>query len=165
MSIIEHLGRYSIPGRELYVLDIKKSQDLPAVLDIESPYFVCVLAWDTSSVSVEEVVEVAKKLLKAGAVYVCTWGVDCERVHDIFDEVSLDIGPPYRDENLIMTTWHSNDPLEEAIWFALYNTYPAEDYEDSCGAVLGVSIGSDSWAAVMRKAFADPEEFIASCVD
>jgi hypothetical protein len=30
---------------------------------------------------------IAEAFLKQGVRYVCTWGTDCERVHDIFDEM------------------------------------------------------------------------------
>jgi hypothetical protein len=53
--------------------------------------------------------------------YFCSWGPDCERFHDIVDEVLMEddvgeqkfAGPNSID--VIMTTWHAKDSLEDAI--------------------------------------------------
>lgn len=58
-----------------------------------------------------------------------------------------------------MTTWHDDDPLAEAIWFALYNAFPIDTYFDECRSVIAICIGFPKWAAEVRSAFADPKRF------
>jgi hypothetical protein len=42
-------------------------------------------------------------------------GPDCERVHDIIDEVIVNRNPGETDEDVIMTTWHDDEALNEAL--------------------------------------------------
>src|SRR5687768_14637869 len=114
---MDEVGRDTITDRPLFVIDAARPDDIPAELPVPGPHFVCLLAWDARQATAAEVGAVADRLLAAGCVYVVCWGPDCERVHDIFDEVDLARRP---DGPWAMTTWHSTDPLSEAIWFALF---------------------------------------------
>jgi hypothetical protein len=58
-----------------------------------------------------------------------------------------------------MTTWHSKEPLDEAIFFALNSAWPVEDYADECECTLAVCIASHQMAEAVRAAFADPRAF------
>jgi hypothetical protein len=91
-------------------------------------------------------------------VYAVCWGPDCERVHDAFDAAEISRRP---DGPWAMTTWHSEDPLAEAIWFALFTTWPDDAFADGRRSVVAVSDGSPAWAAELRAAFAAPGEFSA----
>lgn len=44
-----------------------------------------------------------------------------------------------------MTTWHSNEPLEEAAWFATHSAIPERHYEAAFGSVVLAAIGSNQW--------------------
>ena len=57
------------------------------------------------------------------------WGPDCERVHDIIDEEDIGPNPPPTMDRVVMTTWHDDKSLAEAIWFVLHNSWPDESYE------------------------------------
>jgi hypothetical protein len=59
-----------------------------------------------------------------------------------------------------MTTWHSEEPLAEAILFALMSAWPDAPYEEGCAATLAIAIGSPLWAAEIRNAFADSRRFV-----
>lgn len=59
-----------------------------------------------------------------------------------------------------MTTWHDAEPLCEAIWFFLVNSWPDEHYQDSTHAALAISVGSSVWAAEIAEAVDHPREFI-----
>jgi len=155
---MEEFGRDEVTGRPLFVLGAAVPDDIPAALPVPGPYFVCLLAWDARQASAAEVRAVAERLLGAGCVYAVCWGPDCERVHDIFDEADLARRP---DGPWVMTTWHSNEPLSEAIWFALFSAWPDDAFADGCRSVVGVSVGSPAWAAELRAAFAAPREFSA----
>ena len=53
-------------------------------------------------------------MLEQGIAYLCVWGTDCERVHDLFDLERMPDEPKGR---VVMTTWHSKESLSEALWF------------------------------------------------
>lgn len=91
-------------------------------------------------------------------MYVCAWGPGCERVHDIVDE-ERDGGS--EDNRVLMTTWHANESLADALWFVLTCAIPDDCYLAGWGAIVGISIGSPRWAAEMRAAFSEPGRFRA----
>ncbi|PDH65264.1 MAG: hypothetical protein CNE89_12075 [Sphingomonadaceae bacterium MED-G03] len=64
--------------------------------------------------------EVAAWLVQVGCLYFIAWGTDCEAWHDAVDWVVLqrfDFGE-IPDDKFVMTTWHDEEPLSEALWFA-----------------------------------------------
>lgn len=150
------LGTDEKSGRGLYVAFCAEPA---AVLALEFPQgqFVCLLAWDAQGLEVGLVSELARHLMQHGCVYICCWGPDCERVHDIFDETDTELHP--ESEAVVMSTWHSNEPLADAIWFALNSASPDTAHENNCASVVGMAIGDDGWAAQMGQAFADPAGF------
>jgi hypothetical protein len=160
MGTIEKLGYDDVSKRDLFVLEIAAAEDLPAVLPLTTPRFVCLVAWDARNASVDEISRVACGLLRQGAVYVCAWGPNCERVHDIVDEEHVGPNPSSNASNVVMTTWHANESLAEAIRFALVDARPDECYAEDCGSTLGVAIGSSLWAAEIRTAFSSPQQFV-----
>jgi hypothetical protein len=159
MPDAEHLGTDSVTERELFALELESPEALPATLGLSSPRFACLVAWDARDVEAARIARFARKLIDAGAVYVCAWGPDCERVHDIIDEEEIGPNPPLTVDRVVMTTWHANDSLAEAIWFVLHNSWPDEGYEEGCASTLGVAIGSAQWASEIRDAFSRPREF------
>ena len=64
-----------------------------------------------------------------------------------------------------MSTWHDDEPLAEAIWFMLFNAYPDDAFFDDCHSALGLSLGSSTWAAEIRRAMSDPRKFCADMVE
>ena len=158
--ILKQCGRDDVLDRDLFVLELLSPADFPVELSLPSPRFACLIAWDSRDASVDEVASIAQTLLDSGAVYVCAWGPDCERVHDIVDEIEVGLNSPTVVDRVVMTTWHSDEPLAEAIWFVLMNSFPDEGYEDGCGSTVGIAIGSPMWAEELRNAFATPREFV-----
>ncbi len=116
--------------------------------DIASPtlHFVFFVAADTTSISGPDLVDLAADVVRAGASYVCCWGPDCSRFHDAFDEADLLVNGDSTDDRFIFTTWHEDEPLEEAAWFALNSTWPARAYSATTGAVVMVTVGVSDWA-------------------
>ena len=157
---MNRVARDDLLGRDLYVLDLATPHDLPNDMSMATPHFACLIAWDSSSASVDEIGNLAQRLLAAGAVYLLAWGPDCERVHDIVDEAVVGSGPPESTVDHVMTTWHSGEPLSDAIWFTLANSWPDEAYEQTCGSTLGIAIGRPEWALESRAAFMRPNDFI-----
>jgi hypothetical protein len=163
MADPERVGYEEWSERDLFVLAVDTPEEIPARVTLSSARFVCLLAWDARGVDVERVGRVARALLDSGAVVVCTWGPDCERVHDIFDWEELGPDPaaqPRRGgspEAIVLTSWHDGASLADTVYFVLSSSSPCPEYREGCGATLGVSIGSAAWAAEIRAAFADPQ--------
>jgi hypothetical protein len=89
----------------------------------------------------------------SGCVYFCSWGADCERVHDNFD------GERDPDAPVIMTTWHNEESLDEALWFFVRDTHPDDGYSSTCGCGVAISIGNSAWAEHIRARLTEIEEF------
>jgi hypothetical protein len=64
--------------------------------------------------------EVADWLVVSGCLYTISWGIDCEAWHDCIDWAVLEYHhfAEIPDERFVMTIWHDNEPLSEALWFA-----------------------------------------------
>ena len=142
-------------------MEIPSAAALPR-LALPSGNFACLLAWDARDASPEAVTALVDPVLRAGASYFVCWGPDCERVHDIIDEMVSNpdnaFGVP--EGFCIMTTWHSPEPFRDALFHVLFCSWPDEPYEDSTHTALAISTGSSSWAAEMAEALDHPEEFI-----
>ena len=162
MAMLENLGFDKVSERNLFVLHLETPESFPDSLTLSSPRFACLMAWDSRNVDVERIAELAAKLLNAGAVYVCVWGPDCKRVHDIIDKVHVGPNPSPTVDRVVMTTWHSKEPLAEAIWFALRSTNPDEDYAEGCVSTLGITVGNLSWHEEICSAFRDSDGFCSS---
>jgi len=76
----------------------------------------------------------------------CAWGPGCERVHDIFDEGRDGPNPLTSTDPVVLTTWHDDESLAEALGFIFAAAIPDDGFTDDCGATLGVAIGSAQWA-------------------
>ena len=151
----EWVGHEGVLERDLYVLNLESPEDFPDKLTLASPRFVCLIAWDSRDIGNVRLYAFVERLLWAGAVYVCAWGPDCERVHDTVDDVHLAANSFSPDALTLMTTWHSKEPLSEAIWFALNCASPSDGYDEGCASIVGLIIGAPNWAAEIRAAFSD----------
>jgi hypothetical protein len=128
----------------------------PDELDGPQPHFVVLLAMDATSVDAERVAALAAKLMNQGMVYLCAWGPGCERVHDIVDGVR---GRRVEtDEAFLVTTWHAEEDLDDALWDAVY-AVPTDDYIDTCRAVLAIVVDGADWSERVEAAFTDFEAF------
>ena len=147
----ERVGRDAAWDRDLFVLSIPRPEEMPALV-LSSPRFVCLLAWDARTATVEEISVLARRLLDAGAVYICSWGPGCERVHDIIDEEQVGDGT-VTTESVVMTTWHDDEPLADTLDFVLTTAIPDDAYMEGCGSTLAIAIGSEQWTAEIRETF------------
>ena len=149
------VGGYS--SRRLHLVSIPRDglAALPA-FPVDDRCAVLVL-WDATDQAPETIAALARVLLSRGAVYLCAWGPDCERVHDIFDEVLVGSDPPHTEfPDFVMTTWHANDPLEEALWYLLFSTIPDDVVAEACRDAVVVSIGNEAWSEEARLALRNP---------
>lgn len=72
--------------------------------------------------------ELNEKIILRNVCYVCTFGKQCEEVHDILDENigirEVEIENNYLPNHLIVTTWHHD--FEEGFWFAFNAAFNEE---------------------------------------
>ena len=64
--------------------------------------------------------QVSEWLVRSGCLYMCAWGRDCSKWDDSVDHANLrdfDYGE-IPDDRFVMTTWHADEPISEAFWFA-----------------------------------------------
>ena len=153
------VGKESIFGRQLFHLRVESVADLPPRLSLPSRHFALLLAWDAQRVTDETIRQLARWLMNEGLAYLCAWGPDCERVHDQFDLAFVGEKQVEADESFIVTTWHDDEPLREALWEFLYCTLPADDYLESCNSGLVISVGNDEWSRLIVAALSDPAAF------
>lgn len=148
--------------RRLFSVEIGAPDELPRQLELPAGNFACLLAWDAHDASAEVVSSLVAPLLRAGAAYFVCWGPDCERVHDIIDELTSEPDNEFEipEDSCIMTTWHDSEPLRDALWFFLVNTSPYGHYENSTHAALAIAVGSGEWAQEIRDALDHPLEFV-----
>ena len=108
-----------------------KGDESPPALSLR-PFKTIVVA--ESVVSREWRNAISEWLVRSGCLYFIAWGQACEEWHDNVDEVNLadhhdEIIP---DEKFVMTTWHENEPLLEALWFAaICAEHPAVDLDQA----------------------------------
>ena len=150
LEILDH-GRMRGQGRFLLSILASGPKDLSSPIAIHGKHCVVFFAMDARSMSADEIGNIANWALAQGAVYLCAWGPDCERVHDIIDEVACNRNPDETDEDVIMTTWHEDQALDEALWFAVNNAFPAGAYEETCKTLVAIAIGSQDWGSQIAK--------------
>lgn len=70
---------------------------------------------------------VAKELVRSGCLYLMAWGQECEAWHDAVDMANIEQFDfkEIPEESFIMTTWHEEEPLSEALWFCKNNALHA----------------------------------------
>jgi len=133
----------------------------PTTLEIPSGRFRLLVVADVSAVSTDIISEFAYAALKSGMVYFCAWGPDCERFHDIVDEVCVEdelgarlfVGPSTRD--VIMTTWHSHDTLDEAVEYLIYSACPTDGFTADSDFWVAICVNNSEWAATTRQRFGE----------
>jgi hypothetical protein len=142
--------------RALYLARVEDVEHWPDHLDAPKPHFVVFLAMDATALDASRILELGKTLLAQGMVYLCAWGPDCERVHDLFDQAEVERGTS-TDDAFLMTTWHDDESLDEALGFASSATVPSEAYIATCGALVAIVVGNSEWADHVEARLSDPE--------
>ena len=146
--------------RKLFSLSIPNLESFPLQLELPSRNFVLLLACDARKIEDSVITDFANSMIDRGIAYFCAWGADCERVHDLFDlafvtrEIEEERQLPH-----IMTTWHNDESLDEALWFMLFSAYPDEAFADTFGVDLAVSVGNDEWDTHIQKRLSNVKQF------
>ncbi|HXB21104.1 MAG TPA: hypothetical protein VNV88_06975 [Candidatus Solibacter sp.] len=124
--------------KNFFVAEISSFGEL-GELAPNSASFGLLVACDASKLSADLIGQVADKLYARGLSYLCTWGPDCERVHDVFDEAGV------ISQQFAMTTWHDDEPLEEAAWFFINHAVPEKVEEHAWSDWIAVAVNNPEW--------------------
>ena len=127
-----------------------KPGDLPPAVETGSPYKAVVVA--DVGVSTEWRNRISAWLVDTGCKYMMAWGMECSAWDSSVDEANLaafDFGDiPERD--FVMTTWHENQPVEEAFWYSQFSAkHPVLSLTDT----LMIHIASENREAELLHAF------------
>jgi hypothetical protein len=104
------------------IVTIQKPSDTSSI-EVKTP-FACLLYSNQEKVSSNEMESIANWLVNSGCRYAVCAGLKCSEWHDTIDTADT-IRDPHI-QNLIMTTWHKNETVEDVVWFWLNLT----DFED-----------------------------------
>jgi hypothetical protein len=63
----------------------------------------------------------------------------------------LFVGPNSAD--VIMTTWHDDYTLDEAIEYLINSTYPTDGFAAGSDYWIAICVNNSSWAATIRQQF------------
>ncbi len=156
MSIAQKLGHSEFGSRDLYALSLRNYKIPPGAFKEITGHFIACLAMDGTEATDEEIKAIASDLIQAGCAYICCWGEDSERVHDLIDQEDLALHPTGAWN---MTTWQNDVPLAEALWFSINSAWPDPRFDESTHAVVGISFNNQEWADQVSEAFSNPIGF------
>ncbi len=99
-------------------------------------------------------------LVKSGCMYMMAWGVNCSVWDDTVDHATRKFYDPREipDEGFVLTTWHTDDPLEHVFWYA--QTLGKWGYdEQEFDLTLILDIGHKERGAELLAQFAQAHDF------
>ena len=143
------------PTKTVFLTACDSISELPHKIGPTSKYFGLLLAADTRGVDPSFIDDIAAQLLEAGLVYLCAWGPDCEHLHDIFDEANLareldGNTSSNRSDDVVMTTWHKDESLKDALHFFVHSAFATEAYASECRDWVIATIGNPEWESEVR---------------
>jgi hypothetical protein len=122
----------------------------PALLKMPSRRFRLFVAADITNGATQVVADFALAALERGMVYFCSWGPDCERFHDIVDqlrdadELSVQEFSGPSESDVIITTSHADETLEESLDF-FTTVVPTEGFAEDSDFRLVICVGNADW--------------------
>lgn len=119
-------------------------RDLPA----SARTFALLVLGDATGIPVDSLSALAEASMERGIYWLSAWGPDCGRVHDIFDEVAVGDGTTESVE--VITTWHDDEPLGEALSFFWHSARPYEGQERG-PLMLVLAVADPNSAAEVRR--------------
>lgn len=159
---VEHLGSAADEDgeRTLYVQSVDSFDSWPAlrggdawraVVEDGTTGFALFLACDATSLTAEALATFAQYCLDHDVFWVSTFGADCERVHDVFDEVDTKRG--IEDRGVVMTTWHHDESVTDALDL-FWHAFPDELKQGGPARVV-LLVDRDEWLEEVRRSAAD----------
>jgi len=142
-------------SRDLFLMTLQSWDDWPAELNLPSKHFCLLLAGDAKSASDDTIGRFADAALDDGCVYLCAWGPDCDRVHDLFDTkiVDRELAGETRNALAVMTTSHGRETLDEAIEFLTSAAWPDDAFAETCRSALVAVVGNSGRVESIRDRF------------
>lgn len=119
--------------------------ELGRALPRNQKHFTLLLAMDATAIDDESIREAFGPLIANGLAYFCAWGPDCERVHDITDQVRDSHDPALGSDGIMMTTWHKNETLNDAVDFFTMCAVPVNSATYEGFDRFAVSVGNVVW--------------------
>jgi hypothetical protein len=151
---MEAVGIERLFGRPLFLTRLTDWRWEPCNCD----RFTLLIAADASTVTDAAIRAYAYAALTDGCDYLCAWGPDCERVHDRFDDTHLGL-ETQSPQPMMISTWHADETLPEALYFALTLAFPDSDAtrsrDDRAPVVLAVA---EQWIEEVRALIGDQDE-------
>ena len=149
---MEDLGTERIFGRQIRLFELARWEwEEPRL----APFTLLVAARALDDeLTMIEMRRFAADAIEAGCGYVCTWGEGCEVVHDLFDEASIAA------DRFVMSTWHDDEPLADALSFSLTNAFPDENQFPTANTTTSAVVLAieEPWVEDVRRLVADQDE-------
>jgi hypothetical protein len=158
VDIAIRTGFDTLTGRDLFCIAVDQAGDIPEQFVLPSRRFVCLVAWDSSGADERSIQRLAQTLVASGVAYVCAWGAGCSHFHDVVDLELMRVDPESAKPH-VMTSWHDDESIEDALWFFLVCAVPDDELLDDCRSGLVLTIGQPAFAALAREALRDPQAF------
>lgn len=108
--------------------------------------FALFIAGDWTTVG-DQASQFASYCMDHDVFWVSTFGPGCEEAHDLFDRVDLERAEP--DGFVVMTQWHSDQPLHEAM--TLYFCAFPDQGKKAGPARIALTFGEPDWSDAMTR--------------
>ena len=135
-NVIETPFKHPGTGRLAAVVRTSRFLDLKPLVVASGRYLLFIASERVAQLSN---VATARSWINAGASYVCAWGINSPEIEESFDYATFlpEFGDPL--PFTLMTASSTDEPLEEALWFAFYNgELPDEPCDGACPVVVVV---------------------------
>jgi hypothetical protein len=151
---MDDLGVDRVHGRRIKLFELSEwTWEEPKVAP-----FILLVAADASGGGTAKIARFAADAIRSGCGYVCAWGEECEVLHDVFDEEAHGV------DRFVMSTWHSEESLANALYFALTNALPDEDEFPNAAEAAVVLAVEAPWIEEVRRLVADQDELARLCI-
>jgi hypothetical protein len=138
---------------DLHYLHLHPGQALPSIATETLSRVVVVI---DAEVSTDWQDAVSDWIIAYGCRYMMAWGLDCVSWDESVD-VAVHRSLAFRetpDDRFVMTTWHANEPLEEALFYCEFCARFSYDDVDLRHALI-LHIAPEAGEQLMRKSYAD----------
>ncbi len=126
-------------ARDVFVITLSRADEWPDATPWSCEGFGLLVLTER----VVDVVLVAEKAVANGVAVVCAWGPGCSMIEDVFDDAIASAYPRETDSDVVLTTSHEGESLEEALEFFLDVILPADDRAAGCKAWCVAAFGED----------------------
>ena len=162
MDQVSLIGRNERLERNLYLAIVDDLTTWTPDLSTVPPPFAALCVLDSRNEGDAALEAFASRLLAAGCEWMCGWGPDGEGdlLHDVFDDVfAREMQGEWEEDDNVVTTAHDGETIDEALWFAIFNTsHPWHDIP----SVLAVV--SPLYAEHVARRLADSDQLSADVV-